>query len=386
MESPLLNRLSEVTGTHPDQWNLLVGREIQRREHQLGMHIPPPERPLPNIRHRSELWLKINDVLHEPQINPEKFLDRAIFYIATELEMEQADQMVAKKEFEEATKYCYMALEIAPFLYEAMRCMADCCFSLGKYDPAITAYTATSHVFPDTKDLHYQLGRCYFEKDELNKALEEFEKELSITGEAEDIYIQLGTIHFEKGKQIVDEIIRERIRDKKEIYRRCGDYFVKAEHYYQKALGINPSNTQIREFLDAARRFIKEYDPASSSSETLLERVSYFASELPFKWKQLNANLKKVILSVIGITVLVVLIYANLDRKPAEIPKQEQNFSIGIVIAKIVNIRSGPSQNNPVIAKVRLGDTLMVISESGDWLFIKHKTAEGYVSAKLVKQ
>ena len=163
-----------------------------------------------------------------------------------------------------------MALEIAPFLYEAMRCMADCCFSLGQYNSAITAYSATSHVFPNTKDLHYQLGRCYFEKGELNKALEEFEKELSITGEAEDLYIQLGSIHFEKGKQIVDEIIKQKIKDKREIYRRCGDYFVKSEHYYQKALGINPSNTQIREFLVAARRFLKEYAPAASALVILL--------------------------------------------------------------------------------------------------------------------
>jgi tetratricopeptide (TPR) repeat protein len=223
------------------------------------MDIELPERPLPYILHRSELLLEIDDILKETKNDFNKFVERAVFHFTAEYVMEQADELVARNRFQEAVNFCYVALQVTPFLFEAMRCMADCCFSLGQFDPAIRAYTATINVHPDAKDLHYQLGRCYFEKNELDKAIAEFEKELAISGEAEDLFIQLGCIHLEKGKEIVEEIVKAQIKDKKEIYQRVGNYFVKAGNYFQKVLDKNPSNTQIQEYLNAARKFLKEY-------------------------------------------------------------------------------------------------------------------------------
>ena len=82
---------------------------------------------------------------------------------------------------------------------------------------------------------------------------------MAISGEAEDLFIQLGSIYFEKGKEIVEEIVKAQIKDKKEIYQRVGNYFIKAESYFQKVLEKNPSNTQIQEYLNAVRKFLKEY-------------------------------------------------------------------------------------------------------------------------------
>ncbi len=101
--------------------------------------------------------------------------------------------------------------------------------------------------------------------------------------------------------------------------------------------------------------------------------------------KDKNTQFKKILYAFIGIAILAFIIF-GIFMQPVSVPKDEQRISIAIVSAQVANIRSGSSQNNSIVAKTQLGDTIVIISESIDWLFVRRGNIEGYINNKLVKQ
>ncbi len=56
------------------------------------------------------------------------------------------------------------------------------------------------------------------------------------------------------------------------------------------------------------------------------------------------------------------------------------------VTASVVNIRSGPSTKNEVIAKVKRGDELEMLGQKGSWCNVKLSNgSEGWIYKKFVK-
>lgn len=244
---------------------LMEAEFFERRKTEWGMDLDPEKRPLPGVRHRSELLPLIAHALQEafPR-DVAMFVRKAVFPFMAEYSMEVADLLAARNEFDESSKYAYVALEVAPYLYEAFRCMADCAFSKGDFNTAIKAYRGTAQIFPDAPDLNYQLGRCYFEKGQLDEALGAFEKELTISGESTDLCIQIGSMHFEKGKQIVEELANAGIREAEQVRLKVGDCFRNAEHWYQKVPPSDPGAAQVRALLEASQKFSMTFDGRAS--------------------------------------------------------------------------------------------------------------------------
>jgi WD40 repeat protein len=94
----------------------------------------------------------------------------------------------------------------------------------------------------------------------------------------------------------------------------------------------------------------------------------------------------KFLYALIGVAIIVFLLFAIFPKREATTPTSTPKVVFGIISTKVANIRSAPSPNSAVISKAQLGDTVVVVSESSEWLFVKHKNKEGYISAKLVKQ
>jgi len=95
---------------------------------------------------------------------------------------------------------------------------------------------------------------------------------------------------------------------------------------------------------------------------------------------------RKYVYALIGVAMIGFLLFAIFPKREATTPTNIPKVVLGIINTKGANIRSAPSPNSAVISKAQLGDTVVVVSESSEWLFVKYKNKEGYISAKLVKQ
>jgi len=149
------------------------------------------------------------------------------------------------------------------------------------------------------------------------------------------------------------------------------------------------------EVIDLSKKIksLIEYESTRTSALTIAEQVLNSLSNLkdnlppsPVR-KYRNIKLAKtVIYSTLGIAIFGFTIYLIFKKPPQiEIPKEEPKTFIGVVTAQVANIRSGPSQNNPIIAKAQYGDTIAVISEASGWLLVRYQNLQGFVSGKLVK-
>ncbi len=71
------------------------------------------------------------------------------------------------------------------------------------------------------------------------------------------------------------------------------------------------------------------------------------------------------------------------ESAPATVTPPPQMVS---VVASVVNIRSGPGMKNKVVTKVKKGDELELLGESGPWLNVKLSNGmEGWVYKALVR-
>lgn len=54
---------------------------------------------------------------------------------------------------------------------------------------------------------------------------------------------------------------------------------------------------------------------------------------------------------------------------------------LGVVTGSIVNIRKEPGTSNPILAKVKKGESFLVLAKSGDWVKIRlNNGQEGWIS------
>jgi uncharacterized protein YgiM (DUF1202 family) len=71
------------------------------------------------------------------------------------------------------------------------------------------------------------------------------------------------------------------------------------------------------------------------------------------------------------------------EAAPATVTPPPQMVS---VVASVVNIRSGPGMKNKVVTKVKKGDELELLGETGSWLNVKLSNGmEGWIYKKLVR-
>lgn len=151
------------------------------------------------------------------------------------------------------------ALEIFPALFEALRACADSYFVTEDFDSALNAYRDLLREHPNAPNIHYQMGRCYFELGDIETSAREFEMEMHLSGEAPDIYLQLGGLMMSRGRSTYLDLYQNQgIRDSTKLYQACGDYYEKAVKYFQRGLQINHGNRELQELLHSVESILNK--------------------------------------------------------------------------------------------------------------------------------
>lgn len=70
--------------------------------------------------------------------------------------------------------------------------------------------------------------------------------------------------------------------------------------------------------------------------------------------------------------------------KPPASSSDVFNYS-AVVNTNLLNVRTGPGTNEPILTKLLLGDQLEVISFENEWLKVTHESGEGFVHSAFVK-
>ena len=64
-------------------------------------------------------------------------------------------------------------------------------------------------------------------------------------------------------------------------------------------------------------------------------------------------------------------------------------YRVGVVTARVLNVRENPSTKSPVVGQIYKDDEVMMYQEShgknGDWVFVAYGDLEGWVARKYVK-
>lgn len=150
-------------------------------------------------------------------------------------------------------------LALFPALFEALRARADSYFVMENFHSALQAYRDLLLEHPNASDIHYQMGRCHFELNNIDASSKEFGLEMQISGEAPDIYLQLGGLMLSRGRNIYLELYQNQgIHDPGKLYQGCGQYYEKAVAYFQRGLQIEPRNSELQELLKSATTILNQ--------------------------------------------------------------------------------------------------------------------------------
>ncbi len=102
---------------------------------------------------------------------------------------------------------------------------------------------------------------------------------------------------------------------------------------------------------------------------------------------------------LIGVFAFIVFIFAGgfayiyfSDKNPPKrntvikkINKSAIQHKFGIVIASTLNMRESPSINSKIINKLRRGDKIEIVEDTGDWVKVKKDTLQGWVKKEYIK-
>ena len=150
--------------------------------------------------------------------------------------LRKSDIFVAQGDYGAAARESKNSLKYISNCFEAIRAAADNLLILEKFREALQYYLALMKKYPDAKDIHYQVGRCYSELKDFPKAIMEFENEIKLSGDAPDIQLQLGFAYHRLGDLIYDEIKKFPLTDNKK--KECRALLIRAKRHYQNASEI----------------------------------------------------------------------------------------------------------------------------------------------------
>jgi len=171
----------------------------------------------------------------------------------------EMEVVATEKRMTEVLNKAKQTLALFPALFEALRARADSYFVLEDYRNALTAYGELLREHPNASDIHYQMGRCHFELQDIDSSTREFELEMQISGEAPDIYLQLGGLLMSRGKSTFLELFQNRgITDRIKLYQACGKDYEKAVQYFKRGLQIDPQNVELQQLLQDANSILSK--------------------------------------------------------------------------------------------------------------------------------
>jgi len=147
------------------------------------------------------------------------------------------DIYVAKGDVENAAIESRESLKFLPGCIEAMRAAADSHFCIEEYKQAIHYYSDLIKLYPDSKDIHYQIGRSCSELKDYENSIRAFEQEITISGDAPDIHLQLGWAYQALGDQIYESLNKNTPPNSNELRTDCRSKYSKAKDHYQQSVG-----------------------------------------------------------------------------------------------------------------------------------------------------
>lgn len=205
-----------------------------------------------SIRHMSDLRDALGIVALHTNDDEQRYNEiskpyREALKLCTDMEV-----AAREKRMDEVLEKAKRVLELFPSLFEALRARADSLFVKEDWSNSRLAYFELLSQHPDAPDIHYQLGRCYFEIGDIDSAIKEFELEMKTSGEAPDLYLQLGGLHSSRGEKNLTKYSEEQTSANHELYRACQADFEKAAQFFQKGLTIDPQNRDLRAMLQTA--------------------------------------------------------------------------------------------------------------------------------------
>lgn len=93
-----------------------------------------------------------------------------------------------------------------------------------------------------------------------------------------------------------------------------------------------------------------------------------------YNYKLCKVGMKKIIKTFILMCVIAIMMCSYAFAAES-----------GVVLAGVLNIRSGPSTSDTIVGKLYAGTTISILSTSDNWHQIQYKTETAYVSADYVK-
>jgi tetratricopeptide (TPR) repeat protein len=146
----------------------------------------------------------------------------------------------------------------------------------GNFDQAVTQFKKVIDLNPDYVDAYNYLGFMYADKNiKLDEALQLIEKALAYEPENGAFLDSLGWVYYHQGKldkalaylkssaKLIgnDPVVFDHLAD---VYQKMGKHLEAAE-YYEKALGLDPDNKELKTKLENVRKDIS-HNPVTNSS------------------------------------------------------------------------------------------------------------------------
>ena len=110
------------------------------------------------FKHRKDIVEYLKKVATEVQGNLSLYNEKAGHLRKGMVHLRNVDIFVAKGDFENAAKESKESVKYLSGCIEAIRAAADSHFSIEQYEEAIQFYSDLIQEYPDTKDIHYQIG------------------------------------------------------------------------------------------------------------------------------------------------------------------------------------------------------------------------------------
>ena len=264
--------------------------------------------------------------------------------------------------FEDAKKHFQQALKGKPKLWRAHNFLGIMHDYQKRPTAAVDEYQAAIALKPNEGLLYNNLGVSYSLVEEYEKAVAAFKEALKTGASHRKIYNNLGLVLSVMGRyQEALEAFRQG-GDEAQAYNNLGYiYLHQGEHHkairsFEKAIELAPT------FYVKANENLKRAKTAS------LNESSFFSN------RHTESNIARSSPAPVEQKFEPTLRLSNSSQK------------VVYVTASLVNIRTGASNKNKVITRVKRGDELEVLGETDSWYNVRVSNGvEGWIHKKVVK-
>lgn len=150
-------------------------------------------------------------------------------------------------EFQNAIKAFSKAIQIKPDFSEAYHNIGVSYHELGELDLAIEQFQQSVSVNQDYAKGYYSLGLTYYEKKDYESSIEAIERFVQLDQTSPNAYFDLGIVHVARFRELENQEIIET------------NHLVKALHYYDQCIEIDPEFPHARENRDIVERVLEAY-------------------------------------------------------------------------------------------------------------------------------